>query len=285
MSSRCLAVIAVVLVMAPQGAAIGQTSAPAIVQPAPTLDEMMAQHRANAGDDALRERIIARVAQSQAKPAIPEDARRASIQGNAAFADATGPSDYQRAAARFEQALTAAPWWGDMYLMQAKAYEKLGDFDLAMRSLRFYILTAPPAAEVRKAQDQIYVLEDKKAASAQQRADEAARAEAEKTAREASVWVALEGARYVCPEQRATRLVTAQLSVSIVNRVVTEHLRVWDNTGRELRGGTYTRKVTAIAGDELLLSNNQRLGPTSAFIEGVAAERSSSGPMIVCPRQ
>lgn len=61
---------------------------PAAAQSASPLDEMVAHLRPNQSDDALRNRIIERVAQMRIKPAIPEEARRAFVQGNAAFGNA-----------------------------------------------------------------------------------------------------------------------------------------------------------------------------------------------------
>jgi tetratricopeptide (TPR) repeat protein len=293
----------VVVALVTAAGALAQTTPPAPAKqaapaaqpaaPVQTLDEMITQYRANRSDGALLERIVVRVAKMRTKPAIPEEARRAFVQGNAAFTSAQGAADYQRAADRFTEASTLVPWWGDVYFNLSKVREQQGDFERAIRNLKLYIASAPSAADARTAQDQIYVLEEKKAAAAQRRTDEAARAARESADREASVWAAIDGARYVCPTQSlfSTQYgaVFGQMSVTVSGRTIRQQLRTFGPGVR--RGGgessmpVTTPRVTGISGAEILIDGRgERIGPSSALVEGVASSNRAA-PMMTCPRQ
>lgn len=110
-------------------------------------------------DDALREGIVRLGAELKPPPAVPEDARRALVIGNAALEEASGPDDYARAASHYEEAVALAPWWGAAYLALARAQQLEFDYDSAQRNVKLYMLAAPPADDARKAQDYLYALQ------------------------------------------------------------------------------------------------------------------------------
>src|SRR5262249_50093360 len=89
--------------------------AQALAQTPPPFAEQVAQLQSNPSNDALRHQIIVRAHAMQTPPDIPEDARRALVQGNSAFTNAQTPADFARAQQYFQQAINAAPWWGDAY--------------------------------------------------------------------------------------------------------------------------------------------------------------------------
>lgn len=146
------------------------------------LKQMVDQLQTNPADDALREKIIKLAQKLKPIPTIPEGARRAFVRGNTAFSEAKEQDDYARAVQRYEEAIAIAPWWGDPYFNLAKAQEMQQQYSLAIRSIKLFILTAPPVADVRKAQDYSYVLEDKQDKLTKERSEQeaAARADEEK---------------------------------------------------------------------------------------------------------
>jgi hypothetical protein len=184
--------------------------------PREQLTQMVEQLRKTPGDNVLRERIIKLAQGIKPAPAVPEEARRPFVRGNAAMSEAKTPDDYGRAAQLYEEALALAPWWADPYFNLAKARELRREYDGAIRSLRFYLLAGVAASEAREAQDRIYVLEEK--ASAGQREKERPQAQVQ------------------------------QLQSKYGNRRLTAHLSCWIPDGRayltcsesEGQGSTWT---------------------------------------------
>jgi tetratricopeptide (TPR) repeat protein len=129
--------------------------------PREQLQQMVEQLRKTPGDNALREQIVKLGTSIRPAPAITEEARRPFVRAATALKDAKTEPEYARAVVLYREALAIAPWWGDAYYNLAKAQELRGDFREAMDSLKFFILAAPPAADARQAQDQIYALEER----------------------------------------------------------------------------------------------------------------------------
>lgn len=164
--------------------------------PREQLQQLTAQLQQTPSDNALRERIIKLGAELKPAPAIPEEARRAFVRGNAAMSEAKTPEEYARAVQLYHEALSIAPWWGDPYFNLAKVRELRQEYDAAILGLRFFLLTGIAGNDARQAQDQIYVLEEKRDRRA--KADEASAREANSPqAREAALLQKVEGARFV----------------------------------------------------------------------------------------
>ncbi|MGD0832577.1 MAG: hypothetical protein ABR907_16715 [Terracidiphilus sp.] len=133
------------------------------------LQQAMQQFKADPSDAARIE--IIKLAQSlKTPPDIPEEARShfvmAVVLGNTAEGD---PGEEQHAVDEFKAALLAAPWWGEAYRKLATAQTVANQYDDAVASLNFYLLTQP--ADARNAQDEIYRLKAlwQKTADAQQK--------------------------------------------------------------------------------------------------------------------
>lgn len=103
----------------------------------------------------------AAAAPAKKAPAIPEEARRAFVKGNTAFADAKDPDGFVRAASRYEEAIKLAPRWPEPQFNLAKAREAAGDHAGALSALRSYLKLPLPEAEKRQATDWSYALEEK----------------------------------------------------------------------------------------------------------------------------
>ncbi len=136
--------------------------------PQEQLQHLVAQLQKTPTDNVLQEKIIKLAVTMKPAPEIPEDARRPFVRGNTAIKAATSADDYANAVKLYQDALLIAPWWADAYFNLAKAQELHQDYDAAILSTKFFLMTSPPATEARDAQDHIYALEelrDKKAAA------------------------------------------------------------------------------------------------------------------------
>jgi hypothetical protein len=123
------------------------------------LTEDVAQLDKHPQDEILREKIIRKAL--EANPRIPEEARRAFIEGTTITKSAKSAKGQTLAIESFSEALKIAPWWGDAYYNLAVAQELAGKFEAAQTSLKFYILTNPGGREAREAKNRIYALEAK----------------------------------------------------------------------------------------------------------------------------
>lgn len=173
-----------------------------------TLTQYISALRESPNDTALRERIIRHVQTMSPAPGIPEEARRYYVRGSAIFEDAKQPSDSADAAEEFRQALLIAPWWGEAYMKMGLALKSARLYDEAIASLKLFMATNPPKEVLRKAQDEIYMIEakaqkamkDKEAAAKKMAEEKRAQQEdaAAKKAREQGEFLRrINGARYI----------------------------------------------------------------------------------------
>jgi hypothetical protein len=134
--------------------------------PAP-LSALVQQLQANPSDDALRRQIIERARGMRPAPTIPEEARRAFVEGTTLTQAATDAAGQRLALDSLNTALRIAPWWGDAYYNRAIVQDLMGDLSGAKASLELYLLTGPPSQDARQAQDRIYALDARTRLAAQ----------------------------------------------------------------------------------------------------------------------
>lgn len=127
--------------------------------PREELQQMVEQLQKTQNDNALREKIIKLAQELKPVPAIPEEARRSFIIGEALFKQAKNLRPAYEAAKAFRTATTLAPWWSDAYWNLAVAEQLAGQYVSAKESLRLYLLTNPSAADRRVAQDRLYAID------------------------------------------------------------------------------------------------------------------------------
>lgn len=127
--------------------------------PREELQQMVEQLQKTPYDTALREKIITFATSIKPAPAIPEEARRSFIIGEALFKQAKNLKPAYEAANAFWTAATLAPWWGNAYWNLAVAQQLAGQYASAKESLRLYLLTNPSPADRRTAQDRLYAIE------------------------------------------------------------------------------------------------------------------------------
>ena len=109
-----------------------------------------------------------------AQSAVPEEARRAFVQGSILTKEAKTPEQQLLAVESFRKAVDLAPNWADALYNLAVAQELAGRYSDAQATLKRYIQTKPGEKEARNAQDKIYALEAKaKLASSARAAEEA----------------------------------------------------------------------------------------------------------------
>jgi tetratricopeptide (TPR) repeat protein len=191
------ALLAFMLISMPIPAVHAQT-------PQQTLNQYIADLQKNPNDYALREKIIRHVQTMKPAPVVPEEAKRHLVRGKAAFKGAKEARDFQDAADEFKKALLYAPWLAEGYYNLGVIQDKAGQYDDAMRNLKFYLIAAPKAPDAEKVKELVYEIEyrkekaakDKEAAS--RKAAEDSRAQQESAARKQQEFLnRINGARYV----------------------------------------------------------------------------------------
>jgi tetratricopeptide (TPR) repeat protein len=172
--------------------------------PQQTLNQYIADLQKNPNDYALREKIIRHVQAMKQAPAVPDEAKRHLVRGNAAFKGAKEARDFQDAAEEFKKALLHAPWLAEGYYNLGVIQDKAGLYDDAMRNLKFYLIAAPKAPDAEKVKELVYEIEyrkekaakDKEAAA--RKAAEDSRVQQEAAARKQAEFLSrINGARYV----------------------------------------------------------------------------------------
>lgn len=139
-SSKRLLVVLTCLALAPSAYA---------QSPREQFQQMVEQLQKAPNDNALRERIIKLGAEIKPAPAVPEETERRMARGSAAFKAAISTAEYQDAVKEFEEAVLAAPWYGDAYFNLGVAQDKAGEFDAALRSLKLAQLASPDSKEIK----------------------------------------------------------------------------------------------------------------------------------------
>lgn len=160
------------------------------------------------GSDA-EQRLLERAAAISSKvsplPALPAEAERRLVRGQALVESARDADAFMRAAAEFRAALRAAPWLADAHYNLGIVLDKAQRFSEAIRSLKLSILAAPNAKDAGEAQRLIYRIEvrqeeaQRAKADAERKALDGQRALAEKrpTSNLAGYWRDSVGSRYL----------------------------------------------------------------------------------------
>lgn len=86
------------------------------------------------------------------KPTLPEEARKFKVQAEFAF----NKKEFEGAAARYKEALDAAPWWPEGHFNRALILGELFRYHDAIREMKRYLTLVPDAPNARAAQDKIY---------------------------------------------------------------------------------------------------------------------------------
>lgn len=161
--------------------ALAPARARAQASPSETLRQYVLELQKTPDDAAVRERIIRFVQTMNPAPELPEDARRACIEGQTLFRLAKEQrGGFDLSIDAYRQCLLLAPWLPEAYNNYAFALEAAGRFDEAIAAARLYLASNPGPEEARRAQDKIYEIgaEKKLAAARRSAAPPAAQAAA-----------------------------------------------------------------------------------------------------------
>jgi ankyrin repeat protein len=147
------------LMFLPLICAIAIPSPAQTANPQQTLSQYVADLQSNPNDTALRGKIIALAQSMNPAPAIPEDAERQMVRGQAAFKAATNESGFKEAIAEFKQASLLAPWLGNIYYNLGLVQDKAGEYSEAIANLNLYLLASPGASDAKSVKNLIYEVE------------------------------------------------------------------------------------------------------------------------------
>lgn len=149
------------------------------------LQQMVEQLQKTPTDTALREKIIKLAQDVKPAPVVPPEAKRAFVMGGTYQKEAKSPEDFGLAVKAFQDASTAAPWWGDAYYNLSVALESAKRYDEAKSALTLYLLTKPKDAE--QAQERLYAIDAKKDLAARAAASAASAARAAEERKKSSI--------------------------------------------------------------------------------------------------
>jgi tetratricopeptide (TPR) repeat protein len=122
-----------------------------------TFDRYLSELREKPYDKSLLKQIILMASAMTPSPAIPDQAQRSFIQGNAFMKAAKNVGDYNLAIDNYREALKSAPWWGDVYYNLAIALNAVGNSDGAVEVMGYYVFANPKDAD--QAKKKIYEIE------------------------------------------------------------------------------------------------------------------------------
>jgi tetratricopeptide (TPR) repeat protein len=98
--------------------------------------------------------------EANTRPVVSEAVRRLKVQAE----DAVREKNFEDAASLYEEATQLAPWWSAGHFNYALISSETGDYDLAVREMKRYLLLVPNAPDARDAQNNIYKWERKASA-------------------------------------------------------------------------------------------------------------------------
>jgi len=227
-------VLFMLLMIVPVGSVHAQT-------PQQTLTQYLSDLQKNLNDYALREKIIKHVQTMRPKPAVPEEARRYFVEGNALLKAAKEQKGYGLAIDSYRQCLLIAPWWAEAYNNYAVALELAGQFDESVNALKLYIATNPGEAESRKVQDKIYEIGAKKKIAAKEKEESSQKAvSAPKQSTFEDLLKKIDGRRYASPLDKGYTLVIDVRGKVFVLGTIGPDGSYHEQRRQEIRGREFT---------------------------------------------
>lgn len=133
--------------------------------PQAVLDRYVSELQKYPNDTVLREKIIRHALGMTPAPVVPEEAERYMARGVGAIETAKDQNGFKNAVMEFLKAALHAPWLPDAYYNLGIAQEKAGLYPEAIKSLKFYLLAAPDAGDVKAVKNLIYKIEYKQEAA------------------------------------------------------------------------------------------------------------------------
>lgn len=107
---------------------------------------------AAADEDARFSASLGAYRESASKSELPESAIKSKVQAEGAVRD----KKFEDAVDLYGEALNVAPWWPQGHFNRALIFGETGEYKLAAREMKRYLLLVPDAPNPRAAQDKIY---------------------------------------------------------------------------------------------------------------------------------
>ncbi len=122
----------------------------------------MSAFQQNPKDESLREKVIQLSFGLAEPPPIPEEARQLFLLATSQIKQASGPPSLAQPIGLLRKALEIAPWWGNAYYNLSRALEMSGQYDEAMKQLKYYLELKPAEADASEARAHLTVLQTEK---------------------------------------------------------------------------------------------------------------------------
>jgi tetratricopeptide (TPR) repeat protein len=106
----------------------------------------------------VRKKIIIASQSMKTPPGLPEDYVRYMTRGQAKI-KMGGAGSFEAASKEMEQAVMAAPWWGDGYYNLGIVQEKAGKYGEAMQNFQLYLIASPSSADAKIIRAKLYEIE------------------------------------------------------------------------------------------------------------------------------
>lgn len=113
-------------------------------------------------DESLREKVIQLAISLPEPPPIPEEARQMFLLATSQIKQASGPPSLAQPIGLLRKALKIAPWWGNAYYNLSRALEMSGQYDEAMKQLKYYLELKPSEADAQEARAHLVVIQTEK---------------------------------------------------------------------------------------------------------------------------
>ncbi|MDR3792440.1 MAG: ankyrin repeat domain-containing protein [Terracidiphilus sp.] len=120
----------------------------------------------NPKDEALRQKILGMAPGLNEHPLVPQEARQLFDTATQQIRDAAGPYALAQPIALLRKSGEIAPWWGNVYYNLSRALEMHGEYEDAIRQMRYYLALKPAEADANEARAHLVVLETERDAAA-----------------------------------------------------------------------------------------------------------------------
>jgi len=128
-----------------------------VASPQSLLKQYVAALQKNPDNDALREKIVKLALKMKPAPTVPGDANQHMAAGTVSLQDGNAKA----AVAEFAKSADSGPWLKEAYWNLSLAQDKAGMPAAELKSLKFFLMTLPSAAEVEQANERIREIESR----------------------------------------------------------------------------------------------------------------------------
>jgi len=117
-------------------------------------------------DDSLREKTVQLAAGLPKLPPFPDDAQQLFVLASGQIKQAATSAALEQRIGLLRKALAMAPWFANAYYNLSRALEMRGQYDDAIKQLRYYLDLKPAEADAREARNHIVAIQAEEDAAA-----------------------------------------------------------------------------------------------------------------------